>query len=126
MNYKKTLACRVCILVAIAIITLMGPAYADCTLSDIEILSFTSRWDNTGWLHFNGEIKNNCTTVTGVRLRLDIRDTNGKLVTSSKFWPASVNNIPPGDTETIEELFPPDEVGGGEKFTIRAIEVKKW
>ena len=56
----------------------------------------------TGTLWLIGEIKNNNPMGMGVQLQAIVRDKQGRIIDSKAFWPASIKNIPAGDSWPIK------------------------
>lgn len=66
---------------------------------DFAVLSHSGRWDDRlNILEVIGEVRNNGTVAAGPKVEAIARDVNGTLIDSASFWPASISNIPPGET----------------------------
>jgi hypothetical protein len=67
------------------------------SVSDFQIVSYRTvrEFDS---LKVKGEVKNNGTVPAGVQLQAVARDEKGNAIDTTKFWPNSVSNIPPGGT----------------------------
>ena len=65
-----------------------------CSPSDIQILQADHRPTDGLFAQVVGELVNNCDEATGVVLRVTLRDQDGKVIISQRFWPASIANIP--------------------------------
>ena len=96
---------------------------ADPQPSDFEIVSFRAEW-RYGTLRAIGEIRNNGSEPAGLQVEVIALDVNGILIDSAKFWPNSVENIPPGSSCGIEHPITQDT--RAQKLEIRIISVKVW
>ena len=63
-----------------------------------EIIGASWRRDEFGTARCAGEVKNTSSISQGVELQVTARDGNGRVVAVDEFWPASIRNIPPGQT----------------------------
>ena len=69
---------------------------AEPPTSCFEIQSVKWWAASPGYIRIATQVKNNCNLSAGVELRAVISDSNGDLIKTPAYWPASINNIPPG------------------------------
>ncbi|MCC8385320.1 hypothetical protein GPY51_21980 [Photorhabdus laumondii subsp. laumondii] len=104
-------------------------AYEECSLSDISIKSFKVNVVKYKWgdidLKGAGTLLNKCNTPVGVQLKLSAYDSAGNAVLVDDFWPASINNIPPGEYD-FSILSGTDGNEDMKTFKLIPISVKKW
>jgi hypothetical protein len=87
------------------------------------IVSAEPRWEY-GRLYCVGELKNVGTIAAGAQIEVIARDANGKLVDSAKFWPASINNLPPGESTGFRYAITSDPAAVRLEWKI--IEARVW
>ena len=92
--------------------------------ADFEILSFRSEWGELG-LRVIGEIRNNGNMAAGVEVEVIARDSNGTLIESTKFWPNSISNIPPGSTTGISS-YTITEDRRASRVEVKIVRVRVW
>lgn len=107
------------------------PASAKCGLSDISIKSFNAGFVNPCRtspcysMKGVGVLTNRCSQPVGVQLKMVAYDKSGNPVAVNDSWPASVNNIPPGDyifsLDTWIDYNPAIKT-----FTLQPISVRQW
>jgi len=88
-----------------------------------EVISFYSKWEGDR-LRVIGEVKNITNSAKGVQVEAIARDSNGNLIESAKFWPASIRNIPPGQTTGIGHTVTHDK--RATKVELRIIDTMVW
>ena len=71
-----------------------------------------------------GEVKNTSNTAQGVELQAILRDNTGRVLTESRFWPASIENIMPNESYAFE--FPLGEFSNAERIELKIISYQKW
>lgn len=109
-------------LIAFSVSVLGGSAKVP--VSNFKILSFRAVWGEFGTLRVIGEVKNTGSIAAGVELEAIARDSNGNLVDVAKFWPNSVNNIPPGGSTGFK--FPLTEDKSAKKVEVKVINAQVW
>ena len=85
--------------------------------SHFEIIDFSWRRNKLGMVLCAGEVKNISSIPQGVELQATARDGNGGVVEVQEFWPASINNIPPGQTYPFTCYI-------GEQTNIKTVELR--
>ena len=93
------------------------------SIDDFEILSFRGEWQD-GRLRVIGEIRNNGNIAAGVRVEAIARSVNGTLIESTKFWPNSISNIPPGSTTGVSYTITEDRRAS--KVELKIIQATVW
>ncbi len=91
--------------------------------ADFEILSFRGEWQD-GRLRVIGEIRNNGNIAAGVEVEAIARNSNGTLIESTKFWPNSISNIPPGSTTGISYTITEDRRAS--RVELKIVQAKVW
>jgi len=86
---------------------LATPARDSANLSDprnvpFRVLDIRSSFDGA-YISVVGEIENKGTQAMGVELEVVVRDSQGRVLDSDTFWPASVSNIPPGTRRSFKK-----------------------
>lgn len=72
-----------------------------------------------------GVLSNHCSKAIGVELKMIALDKNDTPIASKDFWPASVQNIPPGDyTFTLDHHIDYDP--RIKAFSLEPIRVREW
>lgn len=70
-------------------------------------------------------LTNYCSEAVGVQLKLVALDKSGAPVAAKDFWPASIDNIPPGDyTFSLDYVIEYDR--NIKSFTLQPIRVERW
>jgi len=102
-----------------------------CSISKIQIKSikagFVDRCSRSPCYAMQGVavLTNGCPDATGVELKIVALDSAGAPVAAKDFWPASINNIPPGDyTFSLDHTLQHD--ARMKSFTLEPIRVKRW
>ena len=85
----------------VSALLLLAPfaAHAACAQTDFEIRDFKSEVTGSGTtlqLNLTGELVNHCAVASAARVRIDAKDSDGKVVQSRQSWPAGTTNIAPG------------------------------
>lgn len=79
------------------------------------------------YVHFTGEIRNDCSVPLGVQVQAVFRDASGNIVTTEEFWPASTRNIAPGSTYPFSEMALPGSAAARIKtMDLLIIGVEEW
>ena len=91
--------------------------------ADFEILSLRSEWE-VGRFRVIGEIRNNGNIAAGVEVEAIARDSNGTLIESTKFWPNSISNIPPGSTTGVSYTI--TENRRASRVELKIVRVTVW
>ena len=108
--------------VPICMVLLLSHEAVACSVGDIKIKQWSWHIDS-GYSIVVGEVTNTCAEPTGVQLQVIYRDASGGVVDVDEGWPASTNNIPPGDyafkmmSRAIAQVKAAD---------IRVIAVQRW
>lgn len=102
-----------------------------CTTDEITIKSMRAKWvdscrtRNCIYLKGVAVLSNNCPSATGVQVKIVGYDKQGNPVATRDLWPASINNIPPGDfTFTLDGFLDYDK--SITNFKLEPIAVKTW
>jgi len=88
------------------------------------ILDFSARRDHAGVVTVLGEVRNNGSVAKGVELRAILRGDNGRVIAERGFWPASLENLKPGEIRPF--TFP---LGGYEnvaQIELQITRVRQW
>jgi hypothetical protein len=93
-----------------------------CTTGDIELGKFHIRKERYSW-SLVGEITNNCSKPTGVQLRFTMYTSDGMLIKSATFYPASTNNILPKIKFPVDYMETQDDV---DHFNVTIEKVSMW
>jgi hypothetical protein len=70
------------------------------------------------------EITNNCEVPAGIELRAVIRDGKGDLIKTPEWWPASINNIEPGQVYADVMALGVDRLPASVNVTLNS--AKQW
>lgn len=107
-----------------------GAALA-CAVSDIAIKSTKARFFNACTRSACFQMKgiavlvNNCAEPIGVRVKITGYDKFGTPMATRELWPASIENIPPGEfTFSLDNYL--DYEQGMTAFKIEPTSVKRW
>ena len=87
------------LLVSALLLLVPFAARAACAQTDFEIKDFKSEVTGSGatlQLILTGELVNHCAVPSAARVRIDAKDSDGKVVQSRQSWPAGTTNIEPG------------------------------
>lgn len=114
-------------LVLLASVANAGP----CSVSDITIKSMRAgfvdecRSSSCPALRGVAVLTNGCKEAIGVQVKIVGLDASGAPVSAKDTWPASINNIPPGDyTFSLDHFLRYDQ--RIKRFTLQPIVVKRW
>lgn len=107
-------------------------AFAKCALTDINVKSVDAKFvkadcNSPVCTHLNGVavIENKCATAVGVRLKLIAYDINNRPIAVNEGWPASIDNIAPGEyTFSLKHWMEYDPAIKSLKLEVT--KVKKW
>ena len=105
----------------------IGPAMA-CSLADIEVRQAEVIVGNRA-TYVVGELANECSDETGVRIRITLRDDAGDVLLTGDFWPASGRNIPSRGRRGFTYVVSPVDRSPKRRATSIAVEisaVRKW
>lgn len=94
-----------------------------CSTSQIAVDKIQGRMDGDR-LRFVGRVTNNCSVPTGPQLKVTVYNKQGDILTVYDFWPASINNIAPGQAYPFEASA--TRASGLHKFEIMVISTKSW
>ena len=92
--------------------------------SHFEIIDFSWRRDKFGMVLCAGEVKNISSIPQGVKLQAIARDGNGRVVEVQEFWPASINNITPGQSYPF--TYHISEQTDIKAVELRVIDASQW
>ena len=100
-------------------------AHAACSTSDFAIKDFRPT-PNGARMSLKGTLVNNCASAAAAQIRIDGKDSSGKVLQSKQAWPAGTSNINPGDSVTFDlgRMFRPDP--GMTTFTVTVENVRTW
>ncbi|WP_426662814.1 hypothetical protein [Rhodanobacter aciditrophus] len=117
------------LLVSAALLLAPLAAHAACTPHDFAIEDFKPAVNNAGMstrIALRGELVNHCAAASAAQIRVDIKDSSGKVMQSKQAWPAGTSNIAPGDKVDFDLgrmfRFQP----GMEAFTATVVDVRTW
>lgn len=117
--------------VAVFTLALAPVANATCSISDIEIKSMKARFvdecQHSPCVYMKGVavLTNRCKEPVGVEVKITGYDKSDSPVATRELWPASVQNIPPGDyTFSLDHYLDYDP--SIKKFDLAPIAVKQW
>lgn len=104
---------------------------AACSPADIEIKSlkvnFVDECRASPCIYMKGVavLNNRCSIPVGVQIKITAYDKSGSPMATRDLWPASTNNIPPGDyTYSIDQWL--DHEPGMASVDLTPISVKQW
>ena len=97
---------------------------AACDVSDISLDQLKARPAAGDYVHIVGRIKNNCSTATGVQIKIILLDGEGNILKVDDLWPASVSNIPSHTDFPFDLTIESDSAF--KRFEVRVMEVKTW
>lgn len=108
-----------------------GTQQPSCTIDKINMKSIKARFSNkctaSRCMYMEGVavLNNGCSEPVGVQVKIIGYDKNGNPVASRDLWPASVNNIPPGDYTFSLDLYLEYDPAM-KNFSVEPISVKRW
>lgn len=111
--------------------TLASPAHSACKVADISIKSIKAKFVNVckhkSCMFMKGVavMNNGCSEAIGVQIKIIGHDKAGAPVSAKDTWPASVQNIPPGEYVFSLDTFL-DYDAEIRSFSIQPIQVKRW
>lgn len=76
-----------------------------------------------------GQLVNKCSDGTGVQIRVTLRDDEGNVLLIGDFWPASVQNIPPGNRRGFTYVVSPADQNprhNASGVSVEVSAVRKW
>ncbi len=104
-------------------------AHAVCAPTDFVIKEFktaVSGGASAARLSLSGELVNNCTDASAAQIRIDAKDSEGKVIQSKEGWPAGTTNIAPGAAAKFDLgkrfRFQTDMAS----YTVSVISVRAW
>lgn len=104
---------------------------ASCSPADIQIKSvkvkFVDECRASPCIYMKGVavLNNRCSVPVGVQIKITAYDKSGSPMATSDLWPASTDNIPPGDyTFSIDHWL--DHEPGMVSVDLAPISVKQW
>lgn len=119
----------------ITIALIMGLLYTSasaastaCTSADIVIKSSKAEFKKVGRRMFMDGVAvlaNKCAEAIGVEVKMTAYDKGGEPVATHARWPASINNIPPGEY-TFSLLGFLDYTPEAKSFKVTVTQVKRW
>ena len=95
-----------------------------CDRDDIAILQSNWRVDGE-YVRVVGELKNSCSTETGIQLQAIYRKSSGEIIHVTDFWPASTNNVRAGESfgfSTLQRIANQ----GVASVDVKVIAVQQW
>ena len=115
----------------ISLISLTPPAWAGCTVSYISIKSIKAKFIDTckrspcPSMKGVAVLTNHCSEPVGVEIKITAYDKSGNPVAARDLWPASTNNIPPGNyTFSLDQWLDYDpEI---KTFELTPITIRLW
>lgn len=99
-----------------------------CTTADIVIKSSKAafkRVDGSKALDGIAVLVNKCSEPVGVQVKITAYDKAGEPIATRDLWPASVNNISPGEYPFSLRYYL-DYTPEAKTFTITVVSVKRW
>lgn len=109
-------------------ILLLAPlaAHAACSPTDFAIQDFKPGAAAGARLSLRGELVNHCAAASAAQIRIEIKDSTGKVLEAKQAWPAGTSNIAPGDSVNFDlgRMFraQPDM----STFTASVVDVRTW
>ena len=88
------------------------------------IVDFSARRDRAGVVTILGEVRNNGSVPKGVELHAILRGDNGRLIAERGFWPASLENLEPGEIRPFS--FPLGGYGNVAQIELQITRVRQW
>lgn len=119
------------VLLIVVLCSMSHSTWAGCSLSDINIKSMKARFVDEcrtrSCPHMKGVavLTNRCAEAVGVQIKITAYDKTGAPLATRDLWPASINNIPPGDyTFSLDHWldYDPDM----KTFKLNVIAIKQW
>lgn len=92
--------------------------------SDFEIVGLRAEWDGDYFRAF-GELRNNGSAAAGAQIEFSVRDASGNVVAVKKYWPASIGNIPAGDTRGLDYRLTDDRRAQSVRAKVVAVRIWK-
>lgn len=104
-------------------------AQAACAPTDFVIKEFktaVSGSASTARLSLSGELLNNCNDASAAQIRIDAKNSEGKVIQSKEGWPAGTTNIAPGASAKFDlgRRFRFQEEMAS--YTVSVISVRAW
>jgi hypothetical protein len=94
-----------------------------CEPSDISVEVHSTRVEYD-YAYVTGRIINNCSSPTGVQLKVTLLDEQGGVITSHDPWPASISNIPARSDFPFEDQLSVNRRPA--QADVRVIRVRRW
>ncbi len=95
----------------------------DCDHARFDV-KITRTYTEYGYSHLIGTAKNNNPIPCGVEVRYSTYDKAGELMRTKEGWPASVRNIPPGQSEKFDLMIEYDRTS--KNVGIETLSAKHW
>ena len=104
-------------------------AHAACAPTDFVIKDFKTSVNGSGMaahIMLSGELVNNCTDPSAAQIRIDAKDSSGKVIQSKEGWPAGTTNIAPGATAKFDLGRRFRYQSDMAAYTVSVIAVRAW
>ena len=124
---KKTLLISISFFVIFPLFNMNAIAGPKVALNNFRVVSFHLQWRDRGikdGLYAVGEIQNIGNIAAGFEVEVIIRDKNGTLIASDKFWPNSIRNVAPGSSCGIDHMITEDRRAA--KGEVKVINTEIW
>jgi hypothetical protein len=74
-----------------------------------------------------GEVANRCEIAAGAKIKITLRDEDGRVIGDTEFWPASIKNIAPNDAYGFHyHIDAIDNQVNINTYQVRIIDVRTW
>lgn len=114
-----------------AALLLLAPvaSHAACSAADFAIKDFKFKSTGTGTglrLSLSGQLVNHCTEAAAAQVRIEAKDSGGKVLQSKQGWPAGTTNIAPGQSVDFDlgRLFRYES--DMQDYTVSVSDVRAW
>ncbi len=95
----------------------------ECNVTDFTIIQ-SSGYREGSYYKIPFSVTNNCSSPAGVKVQMSLYGKNNTLLGVFTGWPASINNIPAGETYNEEWLKRVEQ--DVYRVTFKAVDVKSW
>jgi len=114
-----------------AALLLLAPvaSHAACSAADFAIKDFKMKSSGSGAglrLSLSGQLTNHCTQAAAAQVRIEAKDSGGKVLQSKQGWPAGTTNIAPGQSVDFDlgRLFRYET--DMQDYTVSVSDVRTW
>lgn len=117
------------LIVSAALILAPLAAHAACAPTDFAIQDFKMKATGSGQgvrLSLSGQLVNHCAEAAAAQVKIEAKDSGGKVLQAKQGWPAGTTNIAPGQSVEFDlgRLFRYQT--DMQNYTVGVVDVRTW